>query len=66
MQGTVDETTPYTVNKNIAEQCKEAYFATIEGAAHGFHTQKDREIAIQYILRFLQIERRQEKGNRDR
>ena len=66
LQGTVDETTPYTVNKNIAEQCKEAYFATIEGAAHGFHTQKDREIAIQYILRFLQIERRQEKGNRDR
>lgn len=32
LQGTEDKTTPYKVNKNIAEQCKEAYFVTIEGA----------------------------------
>lgn len=58
LQGTEDQTTPYKVNKNIAKQCKEAYFRAIEGASHGLHKQNDREIAVQYILRFLQMERK--------
>ena len=66
LQGTEDQTTPYKVNKNIAEQCKEAYFVAIEGASHGFHRQNDREIAVRYILRFLQMEKSQEKTDRDR
>lgn len=57
LQGTEDQTTPYKVNKDIAEQCKEAYFVAIEGASHGLHRQSDRTIAVQYILRFLQIEK---------
>ncbi|MFR8143698.1 MAG: alpha/beta hydrolase [Clostridia bacterium] len=66
LQGTEDQTTPYKINKNIAEQCKEAYFVAIEGASHGFHTQNDRTIAVQYMLRFLQMEKKREKENRDR
>lgn len=66
LQGTEDQTTPYKVNKNIAEQCKEAYFVAIEGASHGLHRQNDRKIAVQYILRFLQMEKSQEKEDRDR
>lgn len=49
LQGTEDQTTPYNVNKNIAEQCKKAYFVKIQGASHGFHKQNDRAIAVQYI-----------------
>lgn len=66
LQGTEDKTTPYKVNKNIAEQCKEAYFVTIEGASHGLHRQNDREVAVQYILKFLQMEKSQEREDRDR
>lgn len=66
LQGTEDQTTPYKVNKNIAEQCKEAYFVAIEGASHGLHRQNDREIAVRYILRFLQREKSQEKTDRGR
>ena len=66
LQGTEDQTTPYKVNKNIAEQCKEAYFVPIEGASHGLHRQNDREIAVRYILRFLQMEKNQEKEDIDR
>lgn len=66
LQGTEDQTTPYEVNKNIAEQCKDAYFVAIEGALHGLHTQNDRTIAVQYMLRFLQMEKKQEKEDRNR
>lgn len=61
LQGTGDKTTPYEINKSIAEQCKNAYFATIKGASHGLHERKNRLIAIQYILRFLQMERIKQK-----
>lgn len=61
LHGTEDQTTPYEVNKTIAEQCKKSYFATIKGASHGFHDRTDRLIAVQYMLRFLQMEKIQEK-----
>lgn len=61
LHGTEDKTTSYEVSKAIAEQCKNSYFATIEGGTHGLHEPNDRRIAIQYILRFLQMEKIKEK-----
>lgn len=66
LQGTEDQTTPYEVNKTIAEQCKKSYFVTIKGASHGLHEQNDRVIAVQYMLRFLQMEKIEEKEYGDR
>ena len=36
-------------------------FLAIRRASHGFHRQNDREIAVRYILRFLQMEKAKKK-----
>lgn len=55
IHGTEDETTPYAVNQQIARTVKKCCFATISGARHGLHEQKDIMIASKYIQSFLNM-----------
>ena len=55
IHGTEDETTPYQVNRQMAKTVKKSYFATIQGASHGFHEEKYIIMASKYIESFLNI-----------